>query len=249
MFFSALLAASAVAQEKDRRTLVLLLLTHLSNSELVLGKLAASLLSVLVMLAAALPLFMIAALLGGVSFGQIGRVFAVTLAVRGGLRQPGLDLGLVVREDLSGPGHDGAGAGACGWPAGEIVAAGVLGNSLAGISCTDWAVGISPWRAILAATHPYVQAQPALGCVGDAGVSVLCWRLAIALAGRRLAVAMVRRWNCRRGDPAAAAVKKQARPAGASGTRCSAAEAAGAAAGHGRDSPVFVERKLGQSPR
>ena len=40
MFFSALLAASAVAQEKDRRTLVLLLLTHLSNSELVLGKLA-----------------------------------------------------------------------------------------------------------------------------------------------------------------------------------------------------------------
>ena len=80
VFFSALLAASAVAQEKDRRTLVLLLLTHLSNGELVLGKLAASLLNVAVMLAAALPLFMIAALLGGVSFGQIGRAYAVTLA-------------------------------------------------------------------------------------------------------------------------------------------------------------------------
>ena len=50
VFFSALLAASAVAQEKDRRTLVLLLLTHLSNSELVLGKLLASLLNVLVLL-------------------------------------------------------------------------------------------------------------------------------------------------------------------------------------------------------
>ena len=39
VFFSALLAASGVAQEKDRRTLVLLLLTNLTNSELVLGKL------------------------------------------------------------------------------------------------------------------------------------------------------------------------------------------------------------------
>ena len=37
VFFSAMLAASAVAQEKDRRTFVLLLLTNLSNQELVLG--------------------------------------------------------------------------------------------------------------------------------------------------------------------------------------------------------------------
>ena len=78
-FFSAILAASAVAHEKDRRTLVLLLLTSLSNSELVLGKLAASLLSVFMMLATAWPVFFLAALLGGVSAAQIGRVFAVTL--------------------------------------------------------------------------------------------------------------------------------------------------------------------------
>ena len=80
IFFSALLAASAVAQEKDKRTLVLLLLTNLSNSELVLGKLLASMLGVLVLLAASLPLFMLSTLLGGVSFEQIARVFAVTLA-------------------------------------------------------------------------------------------------------------------------------------------------------------------------
>ncbi len=79
-FFSALLAASEVAHEKDRRTLVLLLLTSLSNTELVLGKLLASLLNVLVMLAAALPVFLLAALLGGVSYGQIARAMAVTLA-------------------------------------------------------------------------------------------------------------------------------------------------------------------------
>src|SRR5690606_24203985 len=80
LFFSALLAASAVTQEKDKRTLVLLLLTNLSNSELVLGKLLASMLGVLVLLAAALPLFMLTTLLGGVSFAQIARVFAATLA-------------------------------------------------------------------------------------------------------------------------------------------------------------------------
>src|SRR3954470_23937273 len=79
VFFSALATASAVAQEKDRRTLILLLLTNLSNSELVLGKLFASLLSVLIVLFAGLPFFMLIALFGGVSFEQILRVFVVTL--------------------------------------------------------------------------------------------------------------------------------------------------------------------------
>ena len=78
VFFSALGSASAVAQEKDRRTLELLLLTNLSNSELVLGKLLASMLNVLVLLAAGLPFFMLIVLFGGVSFEQILRVFAVT---------------------------------------------------------------------------------------------------------------------------------------------------------------------------
>jgi ABC-type transport system involved in multi-copper enzyme maturation permease subunit len=80
MPFSALLVASAVAAEKDRKTLDLLLLTSLSSSELVLGKLLAGMLSVIVVVVATLPLFMLIALLGGVSTGQIIRVEAVTLA-------------------------------------------------------------------------------------------------------------------------------------------------------------------------
>ncbi len=79
-FFAALSAASAVALEKDRHTLVLLLLTNLTNSELVLGKLLASIVNVVTMLAAALPLFVLLMLFGGVSIEQIGRTFAVTLA-------------------------------------------------------------------------------------------------------------------------------------------------------------------------
>ena len=51
--FAALLTTAAVAQEKDRKTLDLLLLTRMTNSELVLGKLLASSLSVFVLIAAA----------------------------------------------------------------------------------------------------------------------------------------------------------------------------------------------------
>ena len=46
LFFSALSAASAVAQEKDRRTFLLLLMTDLRNYEIVLGKLLGSLLPI-----------------------------------------------------------------------------------------------------------------------------------------------------------------------------------------------------------
>jgi ABC-type transport system involved in multi-copper enzyme maturation permease subunit len=79
VFFAATLAASAVGQEKERKTLLLLLLTRMSNSELVLGKLFASLLNILMMLAVSVPVFMAIAMLGGVSYYQIVRVMLVTL--------------------------------------------------------------------------------------------------------------------------------------------------------------------------
>ena len=77
--FSALLVAAAVSQEKDRRTLVLLLMTRLTNAELVLGKLLAGMLNVLVAIFAALPILMLITLLGGVSYGQVLRVFGIAL--------------------------------------------------------------------------------------------------------------------------------------------------------------------------
>src|SRR3990170_8271718 len=79
MPFSALLVAAAVAHEKDRKTLDLLLMTNLTNAELVLGKLLASMLTVLVVIVAALPLLLIVALLGGVSYGQVLGVQTVTV--------------------------------------------------------------------------------------------------------------------------------------------------------------------------
>ncbi len=72
LFFAPLFAASRVAQEKDRQTLVLLLMTDLRDRELVFGKLLASLLPVAVLLAVSAPVFAFVLLLGGVSLSQIG---------------------------------------------------------------------------------------------------------------------------------------------------------------------------------
>ena len=78
-FMSAISAASNVSVEKDRQTFILLLMTRLTNSELVLGKLFASLLAMTVMSVTALPIFMLIVLFGGSSFEQVGWTYAVTI--------------------------------------------------------------------------------------------------------------------------------------------------------------------------
>lgn len=77
IFFSSLFAAAAVAQEKDRRTFVLLLMTDLRNYELVLGKLLGSLMQISILLVAALPVLGAAVLLGGTTFLQVIDAFLV----------------------------------------------------------------------------------------------------------------------------------------------------------------------------
>ena len=78
MFLAAIQAASNIAIEKDRETLILLLLSRLTNSELVLGKLFSSLLFIAALLLTSLPIFMLIVLFGGTSFTQVGWTFAVT---------------------------------------------------------------------------------------------------------------------------------------------------------------------------
>ncbi|HQR05780.1 MAG TPA: ABC transporter permease [Gemmatales bacterium] len=77
IFFSSLFAAAAVAQEKDRRTFILLLMTDLRNHELVLGKLMGSLMQMSILLIAALPVLGAAVLLGGTTFLQVIDAFLV----------------------------------------------------------------------------------------------------------------------------------------------------------------------------
>lgn len=80
LFFAPLSAATAVAHEKDRRTFVLLLMTDLRDVEIILGKLAASLLQILTLLATSAPVFFLCLLLGGVSAEQVLDVIGVTAA-------------------------------------------------------------------------------------------------------------------------------------------------------------------------
>ena len=199
VFFSALLAASAVAQEKDRRTLVLLLLTNLSNSELVLGRLMASLLGVLAMLAAGLPFFMLTVLFGGVSFDQVARVFAVTLCTILAAGSLGSTIALWREKTFQ--------TLAMTllllvfWLAAwEIVGAGLLGSEWSGMSTKTWAEAFSPWQAILVATRPSVQVDPAqvdsvLAAIGGPINLFLLVMVGIALVLDGLAIALVRVWN------------------------------------------------------
>src|SRR5437763_627103 len=77
LFFAALSGASAITQEKDRRTFVLLLLTDLRNHEIVLGKLVGSLLQIVLFVAGMIPVLALNMLLGGVSGEQLLQAAAV----------------------------------------------------------------------------------------------------------------------------------------------------------------------------
>jgi len=194
LFFSALLCASAVCQEKDRRTLILLLMTDLSNSELVLGKLAASLLNVFVLLLAALPLFFGMMLLGGVDVPQIVRVFAISLltaVVAGSLGSTialwrdktfqALALTLLAIVFWLGM-----------W---EAVARLPAAADFAGLTGSQWAMAMSPWRAMIAATYPQVPTTAALGMIGSPVYLFILTSLIAALLLNAVSVWRVRRWN------------------------------------------------------
>ncbi len=156
LFMAAIRAASNIAVEKDRKTLILLLLTRLNNNELVLGKLFASLLNIGVMLITSLPIFMLIVLFGGTSFEQVGWVYAVTVItvlVAGSLgttvalwrEKTFQTLALVALVIVA-------------W-IGLAEAAALLQVPVLGLSPGQLAGAISPIRAIMAASSPTVVAS------------------------------------------------------------------------------------------
>lgn len=195
-FLAALGSASAVAQEKDRRTLILLLLTRLRNSELVCGKLLASLLDVFTLVVVAIPLFLLITLFGGVEPAQVWRVSAITLATALAAGSLGSTLALWREKTFQTLAMTALGIVL--WLAvGEIVASGLLFDRAGGLSCGTWAVALSPWRAILAATRPLVGVAEGANATND-GLGVLLY-LAVAGGGivllNAIAIWRVRVWN------------------------------------------------------
>jgi ABC-type Na+ efflux pump permease subunit len=79
VFFAALSAASAVSQEKDRRTFILLLLTDMRDYEIVVGKLIGALLPITVLMLVSVPVLALFLLLGGIDPGQVVQAGVVLL--------------------------------------------------------------------------------------------------------------------------------------------------------------------------
>ena len=194
VFLAAMGAASAVALEKDRRTLELLLLTRMTNSELVLGKLFASLLQPLSMALAALPAFMIWALLGGVSFAQIARVEGVTALAIVAAGSLGSTVALWREKTFQ----------SLAITALALVAWTATWEALAwefptarnlGLTTREWAATFSPWQALLAAGQANVSWDAEQAAWGDSTTRYLLAVGGLTIAVNLLAIRKVRHWN------------------------------------------------------
>ncbi len=193
VFLAAFGVAGAVSQEKDRRTLILLLMTRMRNSELVLGKLLAALLDVFVMVLASAPVLMLVSLLGGVSWDQIVRALLVTFTT--GLAAGSLGSILALWREKTFQTLSMTALTLMMW-AGiwEVVAAGLLFDSLAGLSCETIATAFSPVRAILAATTPRIASAPLV--TWSDGTTLYLLVSILGTAGiNAVAIFRVRAWN------------------------------------------------------
>lgn len=197
MGLAALLTAAAVAQEKDRKTLDLLLMTNLTNPELVLGKLLASMLQVIVFVIAGIPLLMLLVLLGGVSYGQVVRVVGVTACA--GIAAGSLGSTIALWREKTFQTLAATTLALVSWLlAGEAIGAGLFGAELGGRSAELWAAAISPLRAILAAAEPLFDVQtdwPALGAAGTAPGVFMLGAGGLAILLNLISIARVRVWN------------------------------------------------------
>jgi ABC-type transport system involved in multi-copper enzyme maturation permease subunit len=192
-FLGALTAASNVAQEKDKQTIVLLLMTRLNNSELVLGKLMASLLDVFTMLAAALPVFVMITLFGGVSLEQVARVYAVTTVTILAAGSLGNMLALWREKTFQTLAMTALGI---------VLWVGILEGVrlvaeervFAGVPMHVWVTGLNPLRAIYAAAQSGVGATT-YGFIGNGLPLFYAVGLGLAAGLSGIAMLRVRIWN------------------------------------------------------
>ena len=194
LVFAPLAAATAVAHEKDRRTFVLLLMTDLSDPEIVLGKLLASLLQAGTLLATGAPVLFACLLLGGVSPGQVVEVIGVTAAA--GLVGGSLGLLVALWRDRTF----------------QSLAMTVLAVALVLVSVEALGValpGVRPFGLPLAATlQPYralqailTQRAGASGLGGHPGLPFVGTAILASIALNAFAIARLRVWNPGRNEP------------------------------------------------
>ena len=197
MLAAAMTSTVAVTSEKDRRTLELLLISRLSDGQLVLGKLAGSLLRVMLLLLAAVPGFVIASLFGGVTMPQLVRLFVVTVAAA--LAAASVATCIAFWKDTT--------FQALAITTFALVAWVAIGEVVAGRFGAAVGAQVSPARAVFAAITP---------TGGDTLLPFLAVAAALIVAANVVAVNRVRAWNTTqemRRQPEAAGGAARAAPA------------------------------------
>ena len=190
LFMAALAGISAVSHEKDKQTLILLLMTSLSNTEVVLGKIGAGLLATLNAFLASLPIVFTVTLLGGVSLEQVLACAWVTVCALIACAALGATIAfwrektfqsitvtmLIIALWLA----------IC-----ELVASGKVGFVPPGIANL-----LSPLRAILDVTQP-IASESILPFAFPGGNAILSGTvfLGLGLALTLLSIRMLRIWN------------------------------------------------------
>jgi ABC-type Na+ efflux pump permease subunit len=196
LFFAPLFTAAAISYEKDRRTFTLLLMTDLSDLEIVLGKLVAGLLNIFTILGASVGFLSICAFFGGISFAQVANLFAVTAA--SGVAGGALGLLIALWRDRTF----------------QSIALTILMVvfSVAGVEAFTIAfpdlpplLGVpivevlNPYRAMVAVLYP--QADQATGLVRASSVVYIGARLSFAAALVAFGTWKLRKWNPGTNEP------------------------------------------------
>jgi ABC-type transport system involved in multi-copper enzyme maturation permease subunit len=187
MLAAAMTSAVSVSAEKDRRTLELLLISRLTDAQLVVGKLVGSLVRVLLLLLSAVPMFALAGLFGGITPEQLARVFIVTAAAS--LAAASIATTVAFWKETTFQTLAITAFALVAW-----IAAGEIATGLRGPAAGE---ALSPARALFAALGP---------AGGRAYLPFLGSCAAVIAAANLIAVTQVRRWNV--------AVERRTEPAG-----------------------------------
>ena len=194
VFFAALSTAAATAHEKDRKTFDLLLLTNLSNSQLVLGKLAAGMLGTAHLLLAVAPVFALTALLGGVGRRQTLDVLIIAAAAM--LAAGSLGSTVALWRERTFQTLAATVLAIVVWTGvWEAVDRGLFGETLLGRDATSWSVAASPWHAVLATMRPASDDQFALGPFTSPAGAYSAVAVGLAFLLNLIAILRVRVWN------------------------------------------------------
>lgn len=185
---AALGGVSSIAHEKDRKTLLLLLMTSLRNDELVLGKSGGGFLISVNLFLAGLPVLAMLTLLGGVTTNQVLVTAWITLATILASTAIGATIAFWREKTF------------------QSLALTILAIVLWVIFCEAIAAGsitaiapdvatiLNPFRAVWLISRP-IPAETIFGSINRIGVFSGVWMFLVSAALLTLSIVMLRVWN------------------------------------------------------